>query len=81
MRIPFSFSKSRVVKRNRQDLRSRNVTHKFLCRSWPSIDAGWNKHPPSTIDLWTWLSLQPAGSIVTKLIMGKDGLGVRAEQS
>ena len=45
----------------------------------PPIDGSWNKDPPSTTDLWRWIFSHPAGSILTILVIGKDGIGVTAE--
>ncbi len=45
----------------------------------PPIRDIWNKVPPSVVDLWRWIMQHPPGSLVTILVLGKDGLGVTAE--
>lgn len=45
----------------------------------PPPDDSWNKVPPSDVDLWNWIMIQPRGSVVTVLYIGKDGIGVSTD--
>ena len=46
----------------------------------PPTGPGWNEVQNSDVDLWTWLlGFHPPGSVVTLLILGKEGFGVNAD--